>query len=549
MSEGSNDEHIVVTSTSTATFFQVHGVQREFGRRIRYSEHNMLSDGHLKTLSRGKSTLSETGTPSQLGSRGPGKPRRGTFIGTPAPTKGGGYWPSTDSGRSTGPGAGIGEERRFHESLVFNWRSRGIVHGFIDQALSLTAMSLKAPKHISTNLPLEDLVMNDCEGGKDGRYYCLPPYHRQPGRAANPRGGGYPYHLVSQGHKVGIFDNWLEAKASLTGYPNSGNYDVHSQYPPLPVRPTFYEDAERQRATFVNMSPRKGRQARIILPAPSPSLCSPKREGTSVCIPREENKAQVLADFPICLPPPSPSRMGRVVGGEDENYVNFAIRGDGIVLSSPMRTQERYLDLQRRGEQPDMLVTRSFVQASLFALDDETAHRRRRQRAGLPPVKPGKVGWVHGTKLVFFKKFKDDYLAAAEIKETGTFYSCVTQEYLKIYGYNIPWDGDLEDGQEVADDVDPDKDVDSLMLEEAEEQAVYYKKLRGIYSGVGETPADPPLRSLLDPLCGAATRHGGPLRGAGNNFLGARLTFSWILTFEHISGMGETPTAWCRHSL
>lgn len=91
---------------------------------------------------------------------------------------------------------------------------------------------------------------------------------------------------------------------------------------------------------------------------------------------------------------------------------------------------------------------------------------RRRAREGLPPVKPGKIAWVHGTKLVFFEAHKDAFLAAAEIKEMGDFYSRVSQLYLNKYGYNTPWDEDLEEGQDVADDVDPDEDVDSLSREE-----------------------------------------------------------------------------------
>jgi hypothetical protein len=35
------------------------------------------------------------------------------------------------------------------------------------------------------------------------------------------------------------------------------------------------------------------------------------------------------------------------------------------------RSQQCYLKLQRRGEEPDLIITRSFAQASLFALDDE----------------------------------------------------------------------------------------------------------------------------------------------------------------------------------
>ncbi|KAJ7712106.1 hypothetical protein B0H16DRAFT_1744532 [Mycena metata] len=105
--------------------------------------------------------------------------------------------------------------------------------------------------------------------------------------------------------------------------------------------------------------------------------------------------------------------------------------------------------------------------------------KRRRQRLGLGPAKPGKIGWVHGTKLPFFAAHKDSYLAAAEIKQTGEFYDAMAQLYLKTYGYNTAWDGDLEDGQEVADDVDPNEDVDSLLPEETEERATYFKRLRG----------------------------------------------------------------------
>ncbi|KAJ7899933.1 hypothetical protein B0H13DRAFT_2336692 [Mycena leptocephala] len=103
---------------------------------------------------------------------------------------------------------------------------------------------------------------------------------------------------------------------------------------------------------------------------------------------------------------------------------------------------------------------------------------RRRVREGLPPVKPGKRGWVHRTKLPFFEEHKDAYIAAAEIKETGDFYDRISQLYLKKYGYNTDWDEDLEEDQEVADDVDPDEDEDSVPEEEAEECATYFKKLR-----------------------------------------------------------------------
>ncbi|KAJ7475543.1 hypothetical protein B0H11DRAFT_2235253 [Mycena galericulata] len=107
-----------------------------------------------------------------------------------------------------------------------------------------------------------------------------------------------------------------------------------------------------------------------------------------------------------------------------------------------------------------------------------TADRRRR-RAGLAAVKPGKVGWVHGTKLKFFKDEEKAYDAAAELKTTGDFYSRMAQRYLEKYGYETPWEGDLEDDQDIADDVDPDEDVDELDPAVAEERATYFHILRG----------------------------------------------------------------------
>jgi hypothetical protein len=87
---------------------------------------------------------------------------------------------------------------------------------------------------------------------------------------------------------------------------------------------------------------------------------------------------------------------------------------------------------------------------------------------------------VHGTKLELFKSFKSDFLAAAEVKRTGAFYSRIAQMYLAKYGYNTPWDGDLEEGQTVADDVDPDEDVNNLSVEEATARAEYYKQVWGV---------------------------------------------------------------------
>jgi hypothetical protein len=103
---------------------------------------------------------------------------------------------------------------------------------------------------------------------------------------------------------------------------------------------------------------------------------------------------------------------------------------------------------------------------------------QKRERAGQPDVRPGKVSWVHSTKLPFFQARKDDFLAAAEICEQGAFYSRIAHLYLAKYGYNMSWDEDLEEGQDVANNVDTTLDVDSLLPEEAETRTGYFKALR-----------------------------------------------------------------------
>jgi hypothetical protein len=95
-------------------------------------------------------------------------------------------------------------------------------------------------------------------------------------------------------------------------------------------------------------------------------------------------------------------------------------------------------------------------------------------------MKPGKVSWVHGTKLEFFRSHKDEFLAAAEIEDTRAFYGRVSQLYLEKYSYNTAWDGDLEEGEEVTDDIDPDEDIDNLPAEEGERRAEYFKTLRTV---------------------------------------------------------------------
>ncbi|KAJ7429265.1 hypothetical protein B0H11DRAFT_1945400 [Mycena galericulata] len=284
------------------------------------------------------------------------------------------------------------------------------------------------------------------------------------------------------GHVVGVFNDWIEAKASLSGYPDNSNQGCNTEEEcieawqrlcilgvhPHPVDPAFLTLPSNGAAAFVNTSPRKSTR---------PSASTPKLDTKQSPVKRETTpgNTQLLADLkkycsPIRTPSPSPKKAAGSSTVTNAPRVNFAIRGAGIVSSSAEHSEIRYRELQRMGEEPDMLVTTSIRQATLFALEEE--------EDGLPPIKPGKVGWVHGSKLPFFEKYEDDFIAAAALKETGPFYNKMAQLYLAKYGYNTGWDEDLEEDQEMADDVDPDEDVNKLSTEEGEKRAVYGKTLR-----------------------------------------------------------------------
>ncbi|KAJ7704265.1 hypothetical protein B0H14DRAFT_3526691 [Mycena olivaceomarginata] len=217
-------------------------------------------------------------------------------------------------------------------------------------------MSYPQARPTPTNLPLEELQM-DNRGIKDPRYYCLPPFRGNRERPVSARrGGGWPLHLVAQGRQVGIFDNWIEAKASLTGYPDASNQGCKTEEEcievwqclctlgvhPHPADPSFFQPPSENASIFVDVSPRKS-HAR--------SSANVKQEDAT----------------------PSPTKAARPSGSTSKKgaFLNYAIRGDGVISSSAERSEQRYLEAQRRGEEPDLLITRSFAQASLFALDDE----------------------------------------------------------------------------------------------------------------------------------------------------------------------------------
>ncbi|KAJ7818602.1 hypothetical protein B0H14DRAFT_2601176 [Mycena olivaceomarginata] len=234
---------------------------------------------------------------------------------------------STSDGSDSGGACQFGDPR----VALLDGRHYGVAPAPLEnQALRINGVARPTP----TNLPLEDLQM-DNRGIKDPRYYCLPPFR-------------------GDRKTAGVSEARIEAKASLTGYPDSNHQGCKTEEEcievwqrlcvlgvhPHPVDPSFFQPPSENALVFVNLSPRKSHAS---------SSANVKQEDTT----------------------PSPTKAARPSGSKGGAFVNYAIRGDGVISSSAERSEQRYLEAQRRGEEPDLLITRSFAQASLFALDDE----------------------------------------------------------------------------------------------------------------------------------------------------------------------------------
>ncbi|KAJ7666195.1 hypothetical protein DFH06DRAFT_1323325 [Mycena polygramma] len=231
----------------------------------------------------------------------------------------------------------------------------------------------RKPRLVPTNLKADEVIMDE-RGVKDPRYYCLPPFH---GSSTVPKKGGGGTLSIWSPKDTGwglLTTGEIEAKASLTGYPHSGNRGFNSVpdygcvlgIHPHPVDPLFMRPPSPGATIFVNSTPRRSTHRRE--PSRSP-IKAEQQDGTPR---RGAGNPQLLADLPIRDEQPAGGASGSSASGSSASpYVSFAIRGGGIISSSAQRSTERYLEMQRRGEEPDMLVTRSVPQASLFALGDE----------------------------------------------------------------------------------------------------------------------------------------------------------------------------------
>jgi hypothetical protein len=105
----------------------------------------------------------------------------------------------------------------------------------------------------------------------------------------------------------------------------------------------------------------------------------------------------------------------------------------------------------------------------------------KKRKAGDPPRKPGKIGWIWGTKLTFFEARKDVWVTASETKQSGNFYLKMAKLYTAKYGIDLGDDEDFE--HDVADPPDwvADK-VTNIRLspEETASRQAYHSMLKAV---------------------------------------------------------------------
>ncbi|KAJ7813471.1 hypothetical protein B0H14DRAFT_2604944 [Mycena olivaceomarginata] len=75
----------------------------------------------------------------------------------------------------------------------------------------------------------EQVIPDSFNRAHDLRFWCMPAMHNSPRESG--LGSRYPMYLVTQGRKVGIWNNWTAAQSMVSGYPDSAYHGHHTVGP------------------------------------------------------------------------------------------------------------------------------------------------------------------------------------------------------------------------------------------------------------------------------------------------------------------------------
>ncbi|KAJ7678414.1 hypothetical protein B0H17DRAFT_1206871 [Mycena rosella] len=73
-------------------------------------------------------------------------------------------------------------------------------------------------------MTVEDMVPDTVNPQHDAQFWCLPRMHSTASERQSSQ--GFAFYLITEGRKVGIFNNWTLAQAMVTNFP-SGGYRGH----------------------------------------------------------------------------------------------------------------------------------------------------------------------------------------------------------------------------------------------------------------------------------------------------------------------------------
>ncbi|KAJ7113916.1 hypothetical protein C8R44DRAFT_881482 [Mycena epipterygia] len=223
-------------------------------------------------------------------------------------------------------------------------------------------MALLLPK---INLPAEEMVPDTENEEHDPRYWCLPPVRED--LSAPQSGGGQALHLVTNGHQVGIFQNWTVAHAMVSGHP-AGAHHGHKnvagcvkewqEHCVLGVHP-HAPDPSLSRIPSVSVAPRKTGSSSLGAGRPvEPKL---QAEMKKICLPNVERPTPGASRVHAPSPPikqeerPAPQTF-------------YAIWNGRTVFTKQSEAKAAFLKAARAGREPTLRTTGSYDEAHAYSM-------------------------------------------------------------------------------------------------------------------------------------------------------------------------------------
>ncbi|KAJ7324001.1 hypothetical protein DFH08DRAFT_969006 [Mycena albidolilacea] len=219
-----------------------------------------------------------------------------------------------------------------------------------------------APTLMKTNMTLEDVVYDP---GKDSRYWCLPPMRDDPDSVVAV-GGGFEFHLVTQGREVGVWKNWTVAKAMVAGYPNGTHKGHHS-----------YESCTNEWQLHCQLGvhphpadPSSEKAALSKAAGPSKSSCA-AAERTSASAPLPRGRPRRSTSTPGATRRASGALAAATARAAAVKGRYFAIWGGGVVYSSKYKARLAFDEAVEDGDEPELLSTDDFDLALAYAAGED----------------------------------------------------------------------------------------------------------------------------------------------------------------------------------